>query len=73
MHLLAWPMGEMVLEGWADKVKYAQLLHDASEVRMTARKDTTWISEDGRAGDLVLRLPILKPDVEIPVIELQLR
>ncbi len=73
VHLLAWPMGEMVLEGYGDKVKYAQLLHDASEVRMSTRKDTTWIAEDGRAGDLVLRLPVLKPDTEIPVIELQLK
>ena len=29
VHLLAWPMGELVLPGYADKVKYAQLLHDA--------------------------------------------
>jgi alpha-L-fucosidase len=66
-------MGEVVLEGHADRVKYAQLLHDASEVRMSTRKSTTWISEDARAGDLVLRLPILKPDVEIPVVELMLK
>ena len=73
VHLLAWPMGEVVLEGYADRVRYAQLLHDASEVRMSTRKSTTWISEDTRAGDLVLRLPLLKPDVEVPVIELMLR
>jgi len=73
VHLLAWPMGEVVLPGYADKVQYAQLLHDASELRMSTRKNTTWISEDARAGDLVVRLPILKPDVEIPVIELFLK
>jgi alpha-L-fucosidase len=73
VHLLAWPMGEVVLEGYADKVKYAQLLHDASEVRMSTRKSTTWISEDSRAGDLVLKLPIVKPDVEVPVVELVLK
>jgi alpha-L-fucosidase len=70
LHVLAWPMGEIVLPGYAGRVTYAQLLHDGSEVRMSARKETTWISEEARAGDLVLRLPILKPDVEIPVIEL---
>jgi alpha-L-fucosidase len=48
-------------------------LHDASEVRMSPRKSTTWLTEDGRAGDLVLRLPILKPNVEIPVVELVLK
>jgi alpha-L-fucosidase len=73
VHLLAWPMGELVLPGYADRVKYAQLLHDASELKMSTRKDTTWISEDTRAGDLVIKLPILKPDVEIPVIELLLK
>ena len=31
------------------------------------------MTEAGKAGDLVVRLPILKPDVEIPVIELQLK
>ena len=72
-HLLAWPMGEVVLEGYAGKVAYAQLLHDASEVRMSERKSTTWMDEPSKAGDLVLRLPILKPDVEIPVVELMLK
>jgi alpha-L-fucosidase len=73
VHLLAWPMGEMVLEGYGDKVTYAQLLHDASEVRMSTRKNTTWINEEAKGGDLVLRLPVLKPDTEIPVVELQLK
>jgi alpha-L-fucosidase len=73
VHLLAWPMGEVVLPGYDGKVGYAQLLHDASEVAMSTRKDTTWISEDTRAGDLVLKLPIVKPDVEIPVVELILK
>jgi alpha-L-fucosidase len=54
-------------------VQYAQLLHDASELKMSTRKNTTWISEEARAGDLVVHLPILKPDVEIPVIELFLK
>ena len=73
LHLLAWPMGEVVLEGFAGKVAYAQLLHDASEVRMSTRTSTIWMTEEGRAGDLVLRLPIQKPGVEIPVVELILK
>ena len=40
---------------------------------MSERKSTTWMDEPSRAGDLVLRLPILKPDVEIPVVELMLK
>ena len=73
VHLLAWPMGELVLPGYAGKVRYAQLLHDASELRTSTRRSTTWISEEAAAGDLVVRLPILKPDVEIPVVELFLK
>jgi len=73
VHLLDWPMGQLVLDGYADRVKYAQLLHDASEVKMSTRRDTTWISEEGKSGDLVLRLPVVKPSVEIPVIELFLK
>ncbi len=73
LHLLDWPMGQIVLEGFADKVKYAQLLHDASEVRMSVRRQTTWIKEDARINDLVLSLPIVKPNVEIPVVELLLK
>jgi alpha-L-fucosidase len=73
VHLLDWPMGELVLEGYGDRVKYAQLLHDASEVKISSRKDTTWISENAKSGDLVLRLPVVKPPVEIPVIELLLK
>lgn len=73
VHLLDWPMGELVLEGYAGRVRYAQLLHDASEVVMSARRETTWISEEARSGDLILRLPMTKPPVEIPVVELFLK
>jgi alpha-L-fucosidase len=73
IHVLAWPMGELTLEGYGDKVRYAQLLHDGSEVRMSTRRSTTWLSEKAQVSELVLRLPIRRPDVEIPVIELVLR
>ena len=73
VHLLDWPMGQLLLEGYAGKVKYAQLLHDASEVAMSEVKEETWISEDSHTGDLVLKLPVRKPDVEIPVVELLLK
>ncbi len=34
VHVLDWPMGTMYLDGFGGKVKYAQLLNDASEVKM---------------------------------------
>jgi hypothetical protein len=40
---------------------------------MSARKDTIWMTEDSKSGDLILRLPVPKPSVEIPVIELLLK
>jgi alpha-L-fucosidase len=73
VHVLAWPIGVMALDGYAGKVQYAQLLHDRSEVKMSTRRSTTWISEASQAGELVLTLPIQRPDVEIPVIELVLK
>ena len=73
VHMLDWPMGQLTLDGYADRVRYAQLLHDASEVKMSSQKDTDWMPEDAKSGDLVLRLPVVKPNVEIPVIELILK
>ncbi len=63
IHLLTYPMGSLYLEGFGGKVKYAQFLHDASEIIM---------SPENNGKDLNLSLPILKPHVEIPVIELML-
>ena len=73
VHMVDWPMGQLTLEGYADRVRYAQLLHDASEVKMSSQKDAASMPEDAKPGDLVLHLPVVKPDVEIPVIELFLK
>lgn len=66
IHLLAYPMGRLNLKDMADKVKYVQFLHDASEV-----KYSTGTGED--AGSLSLQLPIQKPPVEIAVLEVYLK
>jgi alpha-L-fucosidase len=66
IHLLAYPMGSVVLKDMASKVKYIQFLHDASEIKF--RKES-----DGGANDLVLDLPVLKPNSEIPVLEVYLK
>lgn len=73
IHFLDWPMGQILLEGYAGKVKYAQLLHDASEVRMSLQKGTTGIGDASKERDLILRLPVSKPNVEVPVVELFLK
>jgi len=66
VHLLAYPLDRINLAGLAGKVKYAQFLHDASEIRFNPNREDT-------SGDLVLSLPVLKPPVEIPVIEIFLK
>jgi alpha-L-fucosidase len=73
IHLLDWPLEQVTLEGYAGKIKYAQLLNDASEIGMSSEKETTWISEESKRGDVVLTLPVNKPRVEIPVLELFLK
>lgn len=70
IHLLDYPINTLVLEGFAGKVKYAQFLHDASEIKITESRETAWLTEGGKANDLWLNLPVLKPNVEIPVVEL---
>jgi alpha-L-fucosidase len=62
IHLLDYPLQNLVLKGYGDKVKYAQFLHDASEIKQAT-------AENG----LNLSLPVNKPNVEIPVIELFLK
>jgi alpha-L-fucosidase len=66
VHLLAYPLGNLTLSNMADKVKYVQFLHDASEIIFGAGSEET-------KNDLILSLPVLKPQVEIPVLEVFLK
>jgi alpha-L-fucosidase len=69
IHLLTYPLQNLTLPNFKGKVKYAQFLHDASEIKITA-KESIWIKEEGNSNDLNLNLPVIKPNVVIPVIEL---
>ncbi|MCX6560799.1 MAG: alpha-L-fucosidase [Candidatus Aminicenantes bacterium] len=66
VHLLVYPLDTITLPGMAGKVKYAQFLHDASEIKLNAGRGES-------AGNLSLELPVRKPPVEIPVIEIYLK
>lgn len=70
VHVFSWPFVELHLEGFAGKIEYAQLLNDASQVAIQTRAD--WQSQYGDLeGDTVtLQLPVQKPNVTVPVIEL---
>ena len=73
MHVLVWPMGKLHFDGVADKVAYAQLLNDASEVKFSRSGGGAWMSEKGGEDAIVFDLPVLHPNVVVPVIELYLK
>lgn len=60
VHLFDYPAdGKLTLAGYKGKIKYAQFLHDNSELQYKEEGD-----------DIVLTVPAKKPVYEIPVIEL---
>jgi alpha-L-fucosidase len=62
------------LAGLAGRVAYAQLLHDASEVRLLEPGGhDEWSIADTDATTLTIELPVQRPDVVVPVVELFLR
>lgn len=66
VHLFDYPKdGKITLEGYKDEVSYAQFLHDNSE--LLTDKDSS------SSGSLVLKLPLRKPNYQVPVIELSLK
>ena len=74
VHLFSYPCSLLRID-FGDKVDYAQFLHDGSELQI--RKMSEWeCSHLGLAGGvrpIVVELPVVKPDVEVPVIELYLK
>ncbi|MEJ7839239.1 MAG: alpha-L-fucosidase [Thermomicrobiales bacterium] len=76
LHIFNWPMRHIHLKDFAGKISYAQLLHDGSEVLYkesdpSVKAQNTTVG--GEAGLLTLELPIVRPDVLIPVVELFLK
>jgi len=51
-------------------VKYAQFLHDGSEIKFGKPRHNVTHQETKGEDDVILILPMVKPNVEIPVIEL---
>ncbi len=72
IHVFAWPFRQLYLDGFAGKVKYAQLLNDASEIHFATVPPHQSRLETIPEDTLVLQLPVQKPDVAVPVIELYL-
>jgi alpha-L-fucosidase len=74
LHLFSWPFKHVHLPGLAGKVSYVQLLSDGSEIQLVEH-DETRAAENARPGaqppgTLTLELPVRRPEVAVPVIEL---
>ena len=61
VHLMNYNAQVLSLPGYKGKIKYARFLHDASEVRYKVE-----------GNDIILTLPVKKPNVAVPVVELLL-
>ena len=68
VHAFAWPFRHLHIDngdtndGLLQRIEYAQLLNDASEVKYSIHENT-----------LTFELPIVKPNVTVPVIEIFLK
>ena len=71
IHVLEWPFKSLYLKQYKGKIKYAQLLHDNSELKFrTETKKGSHMTENTGADDVIITLPVERPNVELPVIEL---
>ncbi len=77
VHCFAWPFRHLHLDGFGGRVEYAQLLNDASELRMLESIPEESFGQMKPAEKsktlLTLELPIQQPDPDVPVIELFLK
>ena len=73
VHVFAWPFRALHLDGLAGKVEYAQLLNDASEIRFTEELARLEGWTEAARDAITLELPVQKPNVTVPVVELFLK
>lgn len=76
LHLTVWPMQHVHLSGLGERVRFARLLHDGSEVRhemIDPGQEASNMTMGGLGRDVVtFHLPTRRPDVALPVIEIRL-
>ena len=70
IHLLDYPIKSLPIS-FSDKVKYAQFLHDASEVKIKIPLEVSGVPR--KDVDPSFILPVVKPNFESPVIEVILK
>ena len=71
IHLINYPAGALAVD-FLDRIDYVQFLHDGSELMTRSARDSDIQSGEMRMPGQIL-LPVLKPDVSIPVIEVFLK
>lgn len=62
VHLLEYPFKTLRLKNLGGRVKYAQFLHDAGELLFS--------TDEKNSQDLCIELPVVKPNIIVPVVEL---
>ncbi len=74
IHLVRYPFAFLEIRGLAGRADYAQFLHDGSEIQLR-EGSTGHFSEGAAKGNdlLVFKLPTVRPDVTVPVIEVFLK
>ena len=75
VHIYEYPFEHIILPNMAGKIDYAQFLHDGSEVQFTEESaDRIAIAyKTDLSGCAVMKVPVIKPDVIVPVIEIFLK
>ena len=74
LHLFSWPFRHLHLPELASKVKYMQLLNDASEIKWSEPDSTRpWDSEAPTGESILMYVPVQKPDATVPVVEIILK
>jgi alpha-L-fucosidase len=73
IHLFEYPFQILELPGFEGKIEYAQFLHDASELLVSEKMYLMGDGTDKECRKAMIKLPVLKPNVVVPVIEVFLK
>ena len=74
IHLVEYPYAFLEFEGLGDNIDYAQFLHDGSEILYTiGTVDHFSEARTEKTGLVAFKIPALKPNVIVPVIEVFLK
>lgn len=76
IHLMTYPYSRFSMKGLAGHIEYAQFLHDASEIQHVVREQVSQEAQKEYAegdGRVFFSVPVLKPPVAVPVIEVFLK